>query len=166
MNLPLSLLPVNASATSAPAAGFFVLASLLLFLFWVVQGLWRRGARKRLLATVKAMALGGRTEIDGQPVEHWLGVLNRASPYPIIAYETVVLVFKGRELFFLFGAIPYTIPSADHYSYQTENGLFLVAVGQPAVRLLSEHQHVFRHISGSTELAAFSIFRWQEFLEC
>jgi hypothetical protein len=46
-----------------------------------------------------------------------------------------------------------------------QKACLLIAVGQPAVRLLSEDERVFRKITGSTELAAFSIFRWPDFVD-
>ena len=111
------------------------------------------------------MAEKGPSEINGQSVEHWLNILNKDAPQPLVANDTVVLMYKGREFFFVDGGIAYTVPSKYGWSYRQEEAFFLVAVGQPAVRLLSERQEVFRFRMGSAELAAFSIFRWSDFTE-
>jgi hypothetical protein len=135
----------------------FLLVLCLLVVWW-----WRQIlARKRFLAAIKAMADGGRNEISGQPVEHWLDILNQDATQNIAAMDTMVLTYKGQEFFFVDALLGYV--TGGKSSYQTEKACLLIAVGQPAVRLLSEDECVFRKITGSTELAAFSIFRWSDF---
>jgi hypothetical protein len=139
---------------------------LLVFLIFCLWGIlsWRRGfARKRFLAAIKAMAKGGRNEINGQPVEHWLDVLNQGTAQPLVATVTMVLTYKGHEFFFIDGGISHFVPEEGGLSCRMQEACLLIAVGPPAVRLLSEDERVFRKITGSTELAVFSIFRWSDF---
>ena len=76
----------------------------------------------------------------------------------------MVLMYKGQEWYFVDGGIAYTTPGRSGWSCNTEKGFFLVAIGQSAVRLLSEQGRIFRLITGSTELAVFSIYRWSQFV--
>jgi len=104
----------------------------------------------------------GRIKISGQPVEYWLNILNQDTTQPILAIDTMVLMYKGQYFFFVDGGVCYwTVDKRP--SYHLQKAFFLIAVGQSAVRLLSEQEQIFQRIAGSTELAAFSIFRWSDF---
>jgi hypothetical protein len=120
-------------------------------------------ARGRLTARMKTMAEGGRNEIGGQSVEHWLSMLNQDSPQGLVATDSVVFTYKGQDLFFVNGTIGCLTPGGNRWVYKTKEICFLVAVGYAAVGLLSEQRQALRLISGSTELAAFSIFRFLDF---
>jgi hypothetical protein len=134
---------------------------VLLFLcFLLVLPYWQQRARKRFLATIQAMAEKGRSEIDGHPIEHWLNILNQDGKWPVVVADSMVLKYERREWFFVDGWIAYT-PAKGFYGL--EKGFFLVAIGRAAVELLSEQERVFRRISGSAELAVFSIYRWSDF---
>jgi hypothetical protein len=136
----------------------------LLILCFFVAWWWRqRVVRKRIVEAVKAMAESGRNEISGQPVEYWLNILNQDTTQPIIPTDTMVLIYKGQEYFFIDGGIAYWAQGKCTCSYALQKAFFLVAVGQSAVRLLSQQEQAFRLITGSTELAAFSVFRWSAF---
>jgi hypothetical protein len=138
-----------------------VLSILGLFVLW---GWWQRIARKRFVAEVKTMAESDKTEIDGQPVDYWLDILNRDSPPILAAIETMVLTYKGQNYFFVHGTTCYIIYNLKNSTGYSMKSCFLIAVGEPAVELLFEEQPVFRKITGSTELAAFSIYQWSEFV--
>ena len=125
---------------------------------------WQRLARNRFLATIRTMAEPGRNVIGGQSVEHWLEILNRDTARSLVAIDTLVLMYKGREWFFVNGGIFCRIPETNRVTYRTAKACFLVAVGETAVRLLAEQERVFRRIAGSADLAAFSIFRWPDFV--
>jgi len=75
----------------------------------------------------------------------------------------MVLTYKDHDFFFVDGGIVYATACTHLLSYNQEKGFFLIAIGQSAVRLLTNEEHVFRRIMGSTELALFSIFRWSAF---
>lgn len=138
-----------------------VLLPLCLFAVWW----WRQGrARNRLVATIKRMAESGRNEISGQPVEYWLNILNQEATYPIAATDTMVLQYKGQEFFFVDGGIIYIAPGKSA-CYSLRKVCILGSVGQSGVELLTEQSRVFRFMTGSAELAAFSIFRWSEFVD-
>ena len=140
------------------------LVAVLLALCTLVVWMWRQGlARKRFVATIKTMAMRGRNEINGQPVEYWLNILNQDTTQPVIAIDTMVLMYKGCEFFFVDGGLPYIAFGKGGLSRQLEKACLLIAVGQSAVRLLSEQEQVFRLITGSAELAVFSIYRWSDF---
>ena len=100
----------------------------------------------------------------GSRSNHWLDILNQDSAYRIIAGDTMVLMYKGREWFFVDGGIGYVSAGKGAVSYGLEKACVLIAVGQSAVGVLSEQKEVFRLISGSAELAAFSVFRWSDFV--
>ena len=120
-------------------------------------------SRARLTAWMKRMAVVGRAEIGGHPVEHWLTKLNRSSPQGLVARDSVVFVLSREELFFVNGTLGCLTPSANKWAYKAKETCFLVGVGEAAVTLLSEHGNEFRLITGSAELAAFSIFRLSAF---
>jgi hypothetical protein len=142
------------------------LVGFLLVLCLLAVWLWQqRHARKRFVATIKTMAERGRYEINGQPVEYWLNILNQNTTQPLIAIDTMVLTYKGREFFFIDGGISYTAFGKGGLSCHLEKACLLVAVSQSAVNLLANQEQVFRLITGSTELAAFSVFRWSDFTE-
>jgi hypothetical protein len=149
---------------SKDISGLFWLVVFLMFCLWGILS-WQRGlARKRFLAAIKTLAKGGRHEIGGQPVEHWLDILNRGTAQSLVAINTMVLTYKGHKFFFIDGGINYIAQGKwSPYYYRRQKTCLLVAVGEPAVRLLSEDERVFHKMTGSTELAAFSIFRWSEF---
>jgi hypothetical protein len=131
-----------------------------IWLFWI----WRaRLLRSQFVAKVKIMAKGGQSKIDGHPVEHWLEIVNHQTTRPIVVRESVVLTFKGREFFFADGGIGFMAQGKGGPYYRLAPAFLLVAVGQPAVELLSNEAHVFRLITGTNELAVFSIFRWADF---
>jgi hypothetical protein len=79
----------------------------------------------------------------------------------------MVLTYKGVEFFFVDGAIASLASGVqwDHWYCCFEKGCFLIAVGQSAVKLLSDDGQMFRLIVGSTELAVFSVFRRSAFTE-
>jgi hypothetical protein len=117
-----------------------------------------------MVATVKAMAERGRNEINGQPVEYWLNILNQDATNAIVATDTMVLTYRGQEFFFVLGGVAYWGPPSNAgCSCSLAKACFLVAVGESAVRLLSDQGQIFRLITGSAELAAYSIFRWSAF---
>jgi hypothetical protein len=145
---------------------YFKRVGLLLFVvplfFFSMWSWWQHFARKRLLASIKTMAEKERSEIGGQPVEHWLNILNQDRTEPIVAGDTMVLTYKGQDYFFVDAGITYVIPS-NRAICKIMKAFILVAIGQSAVRLLSEQDRVFRRICGSAELAAFSVYRWSDF---
>jgi hypothetical protein len=144
--------------------GVFWLIVFLMFCLWGALSWWRGFARKRFLAAIKAMGKGGRHEIGGQPVEHWLDILNRGMAQSLVATSTMVLTYRGHKFFFIDGGINYIAQGKwSPYFCRGQKTCLLIAVGEPAVRLLSEDERVFRKITGSTELAAFSVFRWSDF---
>jgi hypothetical protein len=125
----------------------------------------QRYARSRamLTARMKKLAVVGRAEIGGRPIEHWLRILNDCSSQGLIAAESIVFFYKGQELFFASGTLGCLTPLTNKWGYTTKGLCFVVAVGEAAVTLLSEHGNEFRLITGSAELAAFSIFRLSAF---
>ena len=125
----------------------------------VVDG-WQGHVRKRFVATIQGMAEKGRSEIDDQPAEHWLHILIQDANTLLVAMNSMVLRYEGREWFFVRGEIGYR---SSEGSYDMHEEFFLVAIGHSAVTLLSEQERVFRRITGSTELAAFSILRCRDF---
>jgi hypothetical protein len=135
----------------------------ILFLVFAVS-CWRGSrARKRLVAIIKAAAVGRRNEIDGRSLEQCLDILNQGATQSLVASDAVVVIYEGREVFFVDGTIGYLAPSTNSWKYTRKNLCFIVAIGRSAVKFLSEQEQVFRMINGSTELAAFSIFRPSEF---
>jgi hypothetical protein len=114
---------------------------------------------------VKTIAETGRDEIDGQPVDYWLEILNQDSPPVLSAKESMVLSFAGRDYFFVSGKVVYLVynlkGSSSGYSMRS---CFLIAVGEAAVGFLSKEETIFRKIAGTDDLAAFSIYRWPDFL--
>jgi hypothetical protein len=144
----------------SPLAGLVA----LLLLLWFACTAWRhRLRRKRLLETVKEIAEQGRNEVGGRSVEHWLEVLNQDRRQTLTTNESFVFKYKGQELFFVDGQLTDVVPSKYSVSYRMQSLCFLIAVGKPAVWLLSDQEHVFRKLTGSDELAAFSVFRVSKF---
>jgi len=140
--------------------GFLIVGCLITF------RLWRQFvARRRMLTTIKSMAETGRNEINGHPVEYWLKILNQDAHQPLIANDTIVLIYQGQEFFFVDGRIAYTIQSRYNWTCNLKEACFLIAIGESAARLLSENEQVFRLIMGSEKLAAYSIFRRSAFTE-
>ena len=140
---------------------------IVVFLIFGALMLWlyrQRLARKRFVATVKTMAENDQIEIDGQSVEHWLNILNQDENQTLLANDTVVLKYKGREFFFVNGEISYLYYDLKNTSSKRMKSCFLIAVDRSAVWLLSDQEQVFRLIAGSTDLAAFSIYRWSDFV--
>lgn len=149
-----------------PASSRLVFVILCLMLcYCLAQWLRLSRARKRLVSTVARMAEAGRVEIGGQPVEHWLSVLNKNSSWPIAPVNATVLTYQGHNFFFIDGMIVGTMPISRAYSNPFHSALLLLAVGRSAVSLLSAQNHVFRRLSGSADLAVFSIFRWSHFAD-
>jgi hypothetical protein len=143
--------------------GLVITIAFVMFLgfLWESRQRYAR-SRERLTATMKRLAVAGRSEIAGQPVEHWLNVLNQDSPQDLFAVDSAVFIYHGQELFFVNGTIGG--PAAQNRCvYRVRRLCFLVAVGRPAVTLLSQQGQVLRLVSGSAELAAFSIFRLSDF---
>jgi hypothetical protein len=152
---------------SRPETPFAILIGFaVLFFLSAVAKLRQNLAREKMMATVKRKARRRRTEIGGQPVEYWLELLNQEAAQPIIATETMVLMYQGQEFFFVVGGI-YHLVNEKSSSWKSElnEGCFLIAVGESAVRLLSEQKRVFRLITGSTELAIFAVFRQAAFTQ-
>jgi hypothetical protein len=99
----------------------------------------------------------------------------------ILKWSAIVLAVIAALIGAVYGRYRYTFPYGWSHCclkglglalYTTKGsrsgsvkGCFLVAVGQCAVRLLSEHEHVFRRFTGSADLALFSIFRWAAFAD-
>ena len=130
----------------------------LLGIWW-----WRQSrARKRFAQTIKMMNKEGVNEIAGQPVEYWLDLLNQDFPQPITAIDTMVLTYKGHDFFFIDGRIPYIATTSGAY-WSQQKAFLLIAVEESAARLLSRESALFRRIDTSTEVAAFSIYRWSDF---
>ncbi len=142
----------------------FLLAVCLLPVWFQRQSRMRH---KRVVAIARAIADKGRSEINGQPAEYWLSILNEDATWPIRAYDAMVLTYKGVDFFFVDGAIvSWAGPGlATGWRCHCENSCFLVAVGQAAVRLLLEQSQVFGLVAGSMELAVFSILRPSNFTE-
>jgi hypothetical protein len=115
-------------------------------------------------AMVKAMAEKGLDEIGGQKVEKWLDLLNHDSPYTLAADDTVVVRYKGEDLFFIEGAIGYDHGLNGRHRYSFDKSCFLLAVSSPAVRFLSDQEQLFGKIAGSSDLAAFGIRRYSDFV--
>ena len=138
-----------------------LLCLLLLFVVWW----WQRLARMRFLTDIRSMDEKGRSEIDGLTAQHWLDILNQDAAHTLVAVDTMVMIFKGREWFFVDGTVGFPRPGATRPHWGTMEGYFLIAIGKSAVQLLAEHESVFRLVAGSAELAAFSIFQWSEFVE-
>ena len=135
---------------------------LAILLFLAVWWWWQDLARKRFVARIKTMAERGRDEIDGQSVNHYLDILNRDTAQALIAIDTIVVMYKGQQLFFVNGTIGYM--TACKNPWRVSKLCFAVAVGQAVVRLLSEQELILRRITGSSELAAFSVRRWSDFV--
>lgn len=137
------------------------LAILLLFL-WFGLTAWRhRRSQQRLLAIVEDIAERGGNVVGGHSLEHWLDVLNQDGRQALTASEAFVFKYKGQELYFVDGRLAHL--ESSYYTNKVQNLFFLVAVGQSAVTLLSDHEHMLRKIAGSEELAAFSVFRVSRF---
>lgn len=126
---------------------------------------WWRGsvARKRALATFKAMAQEDRNEIGGHRVEYWLDLLNREAEWPVVEVLSAVLTFRGHDFFFIDGAILYAVGDTCRWQPRVDQAIFLVAVGRSAVTILADEENVFRHMAGSDDLAVFSVYRWTSF---
>jgi hypothetical protein len=124
---------------------------------------WGWLLRRRFLAKVKFMAESGQTKINGWSVEHWLEIINQQTAQPIIARESMVLNFGGEEFLFADGGIEYMAQGKGGPYYRLAPAFLLVAVGRPAVELLSEDARTFHRLTGTSELAVFSIFRWADF---
>lgn len=139
---------------------------LVLLLVLAVWWWWQSLARKRWVARVRTMVERGRDEIGGQSIEHCLDILNQNAPQALIASDAMVLKYKGREFFFVNGEITFVRPDRRTcWRCELLNRHFLVAVGQSAVRLLSEQEQLFGLIAGSSELAAFYVRRWSAFAD-
>lgn len=120
-------------------------------------------ARKRMVRIVNEVAQRDRNVIRGQPVEYWLNILNQNDAQRIVVVlHTAVLTYRGHEYFFVDGTTRHAASSLRPHDMHGR-AFFLVAVDQSAVRLLSQEEHLFRLITGSTQLAVFSISRWPEF---
>jgi hypothetical protein len=127
---------------------------------------WRQSlARKQMLTTIKMMASSTRKDIGGQSVEQCLDILNQDTTRSLVTNNAMVLTYKRQEFFFVEGTIACLLPTKSALGYRRQEAYFLIAIGQSAVRLLSEKEHVFRLMIGSTDLAAFSIFRWSDFVD-
>ena len=140
------------------------LCALLVPCSFLVIWWWQRRAREQFWETIEAMAEKERDEIGGESVEHWLNLLNRGRAQPLVASDAMVLIYQGREWFFVDGGIMF-LGAGKHPTYETMKAFFLVAIGPSAVQSLAEQEGVFRLITGSTELAAFSVYRWSDFVE-
>ena len=103
-------------------------------------------------------------KIGERSAEHWLNILNRNAEWTIAITYTMFLRYEGHDYFFVSGQFNQVIYSHSGLP-ETRNAFFLVAIGKPAVQILSDQDHLFRKISGSEELAAFSIYRWSEFTD-
>jgi hypothetical protein len=116
-----------------------------------------------MLAKVKALAKHGRDDVCGRPAEHWLNLLNHEASQTIYAYDTFVLAYEGQEFLFVDGGLAYALQNGHGWTCSRERACILIAVGRPAVALLSENARLFRIVTGSTELVAFTIFRSSAF---
>ena len=142
---------------------YFLLAYLILVGFVIV--LWRHQilAVSDLWRESKHWPRAAGMKLTAQPVDYWLEILNQGANQELIAYDTMVLRYMGQEFFFVNGGIAYITFSNDG-NCNLMKSCFLIAVDQLAVRILSEQEPIFRLIRGTTELAAFSIYRWSDFV--
>ena len=101
------------------------------------------------------MAKKGLDEIGGQKVEKWLDLLNHDSPYTLAADDTVVVRYKGEDLFFIDGTIGCRLGGPPNYICLSRVS-FLQSASH-AVKLLSEQEQLFGKIAGSSDLAAFGV---------
>ncbi|MBN1910938.1 MAG: hypothetical protein JW818_14425 [Pirellulales bacterium] len=140
--------------------GFIV--ALLIFAALAVWFWQQARARKRFAATIMRLSRSGCDMVGGKPVDYWLDVLNQDTTQPIYAISTTVLMYREHDFFFVDGQLM-CWTGGKGCACQMTPGFFLVAVGQSAVSLLAEQEHIFRHITGSTELAIFSVYQWARF---
>jgi hypothetical protein len=158
----LTLCAIEALPLAKPPKSLIVLAVVALWAFFPVY--LQRSGRRRFAEITRALAEKGRTEIEGRTAEDWMNILNRDAAATITAAETMVLVYKQREWFFVDGQIGHTLAYAGKGATNTQHAFFLLAVDESAVSLLAEEGAIFRHLVGSKDLAAYSIYHWSAFL--
>jgi hypothetical protein len=122
-----------------------------------------RSGRRRFVSIIRAMSEKGRTDIDGQTAEHWVEILDQRGEGTIAVIETMVLIYGGREWFFVNGIIS-RATGGKSGAVDTQSVCFLIAVGEPAVSFMAEQGDVFRLLVGSKGLAAYSVYHWSAFI--
>ena len=136
-----------------------MLLMFCLFLCITTFFYWRSNfVPQRMLRLVKNVAGKTQTKICGQPVEHWISILKQNTKVFYYVFNTVVINYQGHSFIFIDAAIPSTIRRG------FTRKCFLVAVGSPAIKVLSDQEHLFHLFASTTELAAFSIFRHSDFI--
>ena len=121
-------------------------------------------AQKRMEKTVMKMAKDQEV-IGGQLIEYWLDILNLNAERTVGMTYAKVLMYGEYSYFFVSGSLGIFIPNFPRVENLSRKAFFLIAIGSPAVQVLANQEHLFRRISGSDELAAFSIYRWSEFTD-
>jgi hypothetical protein len=139
---------------------------VFLLLTFGIVAIWfgrRYYTRKRFWVTVKEMADFG-DEIDGQPMEYWLAILNRDTNNHIFVYDSKAVSYKDKQFFVADSGISY-LGVGMTPTYDLQRAFLLVAVNDASVNILADENNVFRQITGSGELAAFVIYRWAAFVD-
>ena len=160
-------MPTSGGPRNSTHSIVFMAIFCLFCFFWWLWWYSLDRAKKRAIKTVRKMANRGQKEIGGYSVEYWIDLIEQDSSCLIHESKAMALTYKGHDYFFIDGKAVYR---DGDYRYARSAGmcqdvLFLIAIGGPAVRFLAKQEHLFRLITGSKDLALFSIFRCSDFAD-